>query len=262
MTSRTFNNYKTLRDILDYNDKLIRQNETSVQINGDQHDISTNNGTNGNKRLYSLKTTSALSVLNWDMVFSNKKMMNCMILMIITVLSQLVFSYIMFFLVSVEGGLVWFYISHIINLIFAYLLPLSIMRNLDDVSETPLVHLSSEIDIYRQLKWNMIIYFICLTISTMALYEVFTSGPFISETVDFQTGRELKLDMTSFVKILQIISFQLTLFNFVLTLINLFLTTRKIRFCFNRIEKLQNREDLEAMFNENIINKKIKNNFF
>lgn len=260
MTSRTFNNYKTLREILDYNDDVIRRNEININVNHNQYN--TGNDNNDNRKLYSLKTTSALSILNWNLVFSNKKMMNCMILMIITVLSQLVFSYIMFFLVSVEGGLVWFYISHIINLVFAYLLPLSILRDLDDVSDTPLVHLSSEIDIYKQLKWNTIIYFICLTISAMALYEVFTSGPFISETIDFQTGTEIKLDMTSFVKILQIISFQLTFFNFGLTTTNLFLTTRKIRFCFNRIEKMQNREDLEVMFNENIINTKLKNNFF
>ncbi|GAV28903.1 hypothetical protein PMKS-002381 [Pichia membranifaciens] len=256
MTTRTVNNFKTLREILDYNDILV-QERNNLQENHEEPTTGTNAG-----KTYTLKKTTALSVLNWDAVFSNQKVFACMMLMLITVLSQLVFSYVTFALVNVQQSLGLFYLSQALNLFFSYVMPLSLIKELDEVFESPVAQLSSEIEIYRQLKISVMIYCVCAIVSTAALASVFSSGPFIELRYNLQELRDVPVDLTSFVRVLQIISFQLTLINLMLCSINLYITDRKIRRCFNRIERLQDRADLEIMFNENLIEQRFDNNFF
>lgn len=255
MTTRTANNFKTLREILDYNDRLVQ--ERNLQ---EHHGESTQAA--ANTKSYTLKKTTALSVLNWDAVFSNQKVFACMLLLLITVLSQLVFSYVTFALVNVQQSLGIFYLSQVINLFFSYVMPLSLIKELDEVFENPVAQLSSEIEIYRQLKLSVLIYCFCAIISLAALVNVFSGGPYIELRYNFQELQDIPVDMTTFVRILQIISFQLTLINLILCSINLYITDRKIRHCFNRIERLQDRADLEIMFNEDLIEQRFDNNFF
>jgi hypothetical protein len=94
------------------------------------------------------------------------------------------------------------------------------------------------------------------------LVKLFTGGPFIELRINYNDMSEVSKDMTTFIRILQIISFQLTLINLALASINLFMTDRKIRRCFNRIEKMQQPEDMQAMFNSDLIEMKFNHVMF
>lgn len=182
--------------------------------------------------------------------------------MLISILSQLVFSYLAFAMVNVEQSLTIFYLSQLINLITSYLLPLSLLKDLDEVLENPFQQLHSEVAVFKQLKFCVIIQACCTLISVIALLTVLNGGTYLESRYDYITQTEKKVDLTTFVRILQIISFQLTLINFILASINLYLAARKIRLCFNRIDKMQDQADLEVLFNSSVINKKFNQSYF
>jgi hypothetical protein len=251
MTTRTLNNFKTLRELLDYNDVM----ERSEQI------ISTNE-ISTNRKEYTIKKSSLLAVSDWNAIYSNNKLFSCMLLMLVTILSQLVFSYIAFGLVSVKENVDMFYISQAINLIFSYLLPLSIIQGINDVLENPFSELSNEISVYKQLRNCVIAQLFCTIISMIALIKIFNGGSFTEIRFNYQEKKELSIDMTSFIKILQVISFQLTLINLILVFANYCLMNRKIRHCINRIEHLQNASDMEAMFNHEIVDERFLHDLF
>ncbi|KAG0669717.1 hypothetical protein C6P42_004279 [Pichia californica] len=141
-------------------------------------------------------------------------------------------------------------------------MPFSLIRDFDEIADAPLNRLAAEVSIYKQLKFNSYFFFICTTVSAIGLYQIFTGGPFTETDIDLQTNEEITSDLTSVVRALQTISFQLTLINFLLCVINLFMADRKIRVCFNRVERMQDREDMEVMFNNNLLDNKFKSDFF
>lgn len=259
MTTRTISQFKTLREILDYNDRMLKeassQENPTPTVNSDQNALQ-------NRRNYTLKKTSLLSVLNWDAVFSNRKAQSLLTMLVITILSQCVFSYITFTLITLPENLSLFFLSQLINLFTSYIIPLALLSDIENVFESPLEQLSNEVDIYRHLRNSMLVYLFTLTLSGSALLQVLRGGPYIETTYDYRLNRNIEVDLTLFVKILQIISFQLTLINTILCAVNLFIISRKIKYCFNRIERLQNRSDLEMMLNGNVLERQFNNLFF
>lgn len=261
MTTRTLGNFKTLREILDFNDRL-NQNEIETQINELNERVDVMNPNNHFLRGYSIKKTSITSVLDWNAVYSNDKLFSCIMVLLITVVSQLVFSYISFALVNVQQNMVLFYCCQGLNLIFSYLIPLTLIQDIEEVFENPTVQLASEIHIYKQLRFCSYVHFLCFVVSLCTLVYLFRNGPFIEMRVNIRDMVETPIDMTTFIRILQLISFQLTSINLILSLLNLFLTSRKIRHCYNKIERLQNPQDMDLMFNASLVENRFSNDLF
>lgn len=267
MTTRTVNNFKTLRQILEYNDRQIQLKHIANSDNQNAPIESSPDVTGANnlptyKRNYSVKKTTLLQVLDWNAVVSNDKLFSCMMLLLVSIVAQLIFSYISFALVNVQQSIPVFYISQGLNLVFSYAIPLSLLQDLDEVFENPFSELSKEVNLYRQLRICVLIQSVCIIVSILALVKLFTGGPFIELRINYRDMTEVSKDMTTFIRILQIISFQLTLINLALASINLFMTDRKIRRCFNRIEKMQQPEDMQAMFNSDLIEMKFNHVMF
>lgn len=251
MTTRDF---KTLRQILEYNDKVVEIQASSI---GSEEAFNSNS-----PKKFTLQRTSVMSVLNWNVIFSNKKLFTCILFLIVTMLSQLVFSYIAFALVDIQENISIFYFSQALNLVLSYIMPMTLIQDLDEVLENPFAELSKEIDFYRQLRNCVIAQCLCCLVSLIALVKVFTKGPFIEMRYNMEQGIDLPLDMTQFVRILQLISFQLTFINLILATTSFFLTIRKIRYCFNRVEKMQNPADLHVMLNTELNRNRYIENFF
>lgn len=250
MTTRTVNNFKTLRELLDFNDVIAQSRNIMPQ------------NVSPTSKHYTINKTSLLSVTNWNAIYSNAKLFNCMMLMLLTILSQLVFSYIVFALVNVKESVTVFYLSQALNLILSYILPLALISELEDILENPFSQLAKELQVYKQLRLCVIAQSICVIVSITALVKVFRGGPYVELRYSFQEMKELPVDMTVFIRVLQIISFQLTLINLILAVTNFIMTNRKIRSCINRIERLQNPEDLEVMFNHEDLENKFEHNIF
>ncbi|TID14917.1 hypothetical protein CANINC_004588 [Pichia inconspicua] len=251
MTTREF---KTLRQILEYNDRVIQ----SQLLDDGFEEVA--NSTSAKK--FTLQRTNLLSVLNWNVIFSNNKLFTCMMFMIVTILSQLVFSYVAFALVDVQESISMFYFSQALNLVLSYIMPMALIKDLDDVLENPFAELSKEIELFRQLRNCLIAQSVCCLVSLIALVKVFTSGPFIEMRYNIEQRVDIPLDMTHFVRLLQMISFQLTVINLILAATSFFLTMRKIRYCFNRVERMQSPSDLHAMLNTELNENRYVNNYF
>lgn len=261
MTTRTMGNFKTLREILDIHDRM-NHHEMATQIDQLNEQADPSDPNNHYLRGYSIKRTSIISVLDWNAVYSNNKLSSCIMVLLITVVSQLVFSYISFALVNVQQNMTLFYICQGLNLIFSYLIPLTLIQDIEEVFENPAVQLSSEIHIYKQLRFCAYVHTICFIVSLSTVIYLFQNGPFIELRLNFRDMVETPVDLTSFIRILQLISFQLTSINLILSLLNLYLTSRKIRHCYNRMEKLQNPEDMDTMFNSSLMDHRFSSNMF
>lgn len=256
MASLFETNYRTLKNILEYNDVKLKEQEAR------ESNSSSPAETSPTPKRYTFKVTTLLSVLDWNAIYSNDKLFTSILFMIILILSQLVFSYIAFALVSVEQNISMFYISQALNLICSYIMPMALIRDLDDVFENPFAELSKEVEVFRQLRNCVVAQSVCTIISIIAVVKVFTTESIIEQRFNIALGRDAPVDMTFFVRTLQLISFQLTLINLILASVNLFMTSRKIRHCFNRVERYQHAGDRDLIYNAELMEQRFVHDFF
>ncbi|CAI8498212.1 unnamed protein product [Pichia kudriavzevii] len=182
--------------------------------------------------------------------------------MILATLGQLAFSYVAIGLVNVQQDISLFYVSQGLNLLFSYVLPMTMLTEIDVVRENPLEKLSTEIQIYRRLRVTAVIQFLCTVISGITLNVMITGGPYTRERFGIGDGPTVTEDVTGFVRLIQFISFQISLVVLILTFVNLYMTDRKIRCCFNRVERMQNTSDMEVMFNDTILQRRYNPEYF
>ncbi|KGK39377.1 hypothetical protein JL09_g1420 [Pichia kudriavzevii] len=250
MTTRTVNHFKTLREILDYNDRLTHNLYT------DEETLATH------APHYRIKEATLFSVINWNEIMTNRKLIVILITMILATLGQLAFSYVAIGLVNVQQDISLFYVSQGLNLLFSYVLPMTMLTEIDVVRENPLEKLSTEIQIYRRLRVTAVIQFLCTVISGITLNVMITGGPYTREQFGIGDGPTVTEDVTGFVRLIQFISFQISLVVLILTFVNLYMTDRKIRCCFNRVERMQNTSDMEVMFNDTILQRRYNPEYF
>lgn len=228
----------TLKEILDFNDQ-VSNNKTP--------------GLSSDATRYTLSTTPLLSVTNWSAIYSKQKLVSCIAITIITILSQLVLTYITLTSVNIRKDLSLVYASQIINLLCSYLLPISLLADFKGVFDDPLFELSGEVEIYRMLRLCVAAESICAIVSVIALYVVCHGSPFIELRHSFQEAKEIAVDMTTFIRVLQLISLQLTLINLALATVSLYLSNIKIRRCFSEVEYTQHVSDYELLLNSGVV---------
>lgn len=232
MSLRGVDHFKTIRRILAHNDMLQRTRLAHPDAGPS----------------YTLATGSVFDMSNMDKVWNNKRTMRSMVVYVVFMVSQLVINYVGIVVLDIENRPLVLTLSQIYNIFGSYFFPLIMAVQVDENVRNQFQDLNREAEVYRNFRLSAIVQGLGLALSVWATIQVFNGGPYVMQRSAFPQPGARQVDITSFVRVYQLITMQIVVCTLVLSLVNLYITDRRLVNYFNRIETTQDKTDLEAMF--------------
>ncbi|KAG7883940.1 hypothetical protein KL938_002525 [Ogataea parapolymorpha] len=176
-------------------------------------------------------------VANWDAIFSDPKMFSSMLIYIAFMMAQLGLSYAGFVYFEVENRPAIYSVSLLYNIFASYFFPILIASTMEENLENPFESLRKEVRACQGFVVCVCIQAVALALSVWSTVRIFQTEQVLLVDYDYVSRRTKKIDVTSMIKVFQVVSLSLTVFGFLMSLVNFVITRNRLIRYLHRIER-------------------------
>ncbi|KAG7883072.1 hypothetical protein KL925_000467 [Ogataea polymorpha] len=176
-------------------------------------------------------------VANWDAIFSDPKMFSSMLIYIAFMMAQLGLSYAGFVYFEVENRPAIYSVSMLYNIFASYFFPILIASTMEENLENPFESLRKEVRACQGFVVCVCIQAVALALSVWSTVRIFKTERVLLVDFDYVSKRTKKIDVTSMIKVFQVVSLSLTVFGFLMSLVNFVITRNRLIRYLHRIER-------------------------
>ncbi|KAH3661920.1 hypothetical protein OGAPHI_006099 [Ogataea philodendri] len=176
-------------------------------------------------------------VANWDAIFSNPKMFSSMLIYVAFMMAQLGLSYAGFVYFEVENRPAIYSVSLLYNIFASYFFPILIASAMEENLESPFESLRREVKACQGFVLCICVQAVALALSVWSTVRIFQTDQVMLIDYDYLTRRANKIDVTSMIKVFQVVSLTLTGFGFLMSLVNFWITRNRLIRFLHRIER-------------------------
>ncbi|KAG7751108.1 hypothetical protein KL912_000241 [Ogataea haglerorum] len=176
-------------------------------------------------------------VANWDAIFSDPKMFSSMLIYIAFMMAQLGLSYAGFVYFEVENRPAIYSVSLLYNIFASYFFPILIASTMEENLENPFESLRKEVRACQGFLVCVCIQAAALALSAWSTVRILQTGQVLLVDYDYVSRSTKKIDVTSMIKVFQVVSLSLTVFGFLMSLVNFVITRNRLIRYLHRIER-------------------------